>query len=186
MRVIAATHRDLEQAIGDGEFREDLFHRLNTIPVLIPPLRDRREDLEELSAHLLAKVACRLGRPTPRLSAPSLSALECHAFTGNVRELENLLERALVLSEPVDGVVELGSPPPSPHSATTLFKPPLEGGFQHLNSTFQDAEKALVRRALAAWPGLSNEEIAHRLGTQRRILERRMKDYGISKPAARD
>ncbi len=111
----ALEHQSLQRRHEELRARTgDLYHRLNTIPVVIPPLRDRRQDLEELSTRLLTKVACRIGRPAPGLSKASLAALLSHPFTGNVRELENLLERALVLSEPVDGIIELGDFAPSP------------------------------------------------------------------------
>jgi transcriptional regulator with GAF, ATPase, and Fis domain len=184
VRVIAATHRDLEQAMAAGDFRPDLFHRLDTIPITVPPLRDRPSDLPELCDHLLAKIASRLGRPVPRLDPAGLDALAANPFPGNVRELENLLERSMVLSDPRgDGRLRLeGSPPravdhPGPHVAEL----PIEGGFARLQQLHREAERELVARALRAWPGCSNGEIAERLGTQRRVLERRLKDFGLSK-----
>ncbi len=183
VRIVAATHRDLERAIADGTFREDLFHRLATIPLVVPPLRERREDLPELCHHLLAKIALRLGRPTPRLAPAAAAELAARPFTGNVRELENVLERAIVLGPPgaseITGVDALLAP-----AATTVaptWEPPLEDGYSVLQQRYRDSEMALIRRALAAWGNTSNSVIAERLGTQRRVLERRMKDYGLTK-----
>lgn len=183
VRILAATHCALEQAIADGTFREDLFHRLATIPLVVPPLRERREDLPELCHHLLAKIALRLGRPVPWLTPAAAAELAARPFTGNVRELENVLERAIVLGPP--GAVEIASidAPLAPPATTVAaaWEPPLEGGYSALQQRYRDSEMALIRRALAAWGSASNSIIADRLGTQRRVLERRMKDYGLSK-----
>ncbi len=182
VRVIAVTHRNLEKAIQDGDFREDLFHRLNTIPVTIPPLRERRQDLPGLCEHLLNKVAQRLGRPTPQLEGASLGWLAEQSFTGNVRELENLLERALVLGDSVNGTIGLPDlPVPNSAQSKQTWDLPLDNGFQRLGDLYKASEEQLVRRAVEAWPSVSNEEIARRLGTQRRVIERRMKDFGITK-----
>jgi transcriptional regulator with GAF, ATPase, and Fis domain len=184
VRVLAATHRDLEGAIADGDFREDLFHRLNTIPVAIPPLRERLDDLPGLAGHLLAKVAHRMGRAIPKLTARAEDALRAMAFPGNVRELENLLERALVLEDPgpdgLDLVAVEDIRPPS-RTGSRLDQLPLEGGFTALGERHRAAEEALIRRALRTWPGRSNADIAQRLGTNRRILEKRIADHGIDK-----
>lgn len=185
LRVMAATHRDLERAIVDGGFREDLFYRLNTIPIRLPPLRERPDDLPELCDHLVAKIAARLGRPPVPVGEEVLGTLAGHAFPGNVRELENLLERALVLGSaagPPAGRLEarhLGLD--AARSGEAPPRVPLEGGFEHLRRLHAAAEEVLIRRALAAWPGVSNREVADRLGTNRRVLELRMKEYGIDK-----
>ena len=181
VRVLSATHRDLEQAVRDGLFREDLYHRLATIPLQAPSLRSRREDLPELCEHLLAKVAARLRRPVPRLAPETLRYLESLSFTGNVRELENLLERAAVLGEVRGGELVLVAAADQPTADTDGWDPPLEDGLRILEESFRDGERRLIERAVAAWSDRSNEEIARRLGTQRRVLERRMRAYGIVK-----
>ncbi|MBI3199934.1 MAG: sigma-54-dependent Fis family transcriptional regulator [Myxococcales bacterium] len=96
VRVIAATHQDLEARVASGQFRQDLYYRLNVIPILVPPLRDRRGDIPELLAHMVAKHSPR--RPPPRVTDEALSALTRYGWPGNVRELENVVERALVMS----------------------------------------------------------------------------------------
>jgi len=170
----------VEQA--DGGFREDLYHRLNTIPITVPPLRERRDDLPERCRHLPAKICSRLGRAVPVLGDASLSWLQTRSFPGNVRELENLRKRAVVLAPPIDGVLELPDRLQVPATAATdAWEPPLEGGHARLQQTFQQAEEQLIRRAIAAWSELPNEEIARRLCTRRHVLERRMKGYGIVK-----
>ncbi|MBM4088347.1 MAG: AAA family ATPase [Planctomycetes bacterium] len=102
-RIIAATNQDLRKAVADGRFREDLFYRLGVIEMVVPPLRERREDLPSLARHLVEKTAARLGMSKLRLDATTLDALTAYAWPGNVRELENSLERAAVLCK--DGVI---------------------------------------------------------------------------------
>lgn len=184
VRVMAATHRDLESAMSDGSFRRDLYYRLDTIPLVVPPLRERLEDLPELVEHLVAKIARRLRRPPLPTTQGALRILAGHSFPGNVRELENLLERAMVLGA-VSGAVEITEDSLSVR-ADSAVEPavptvPLDGGFEMLSDLCQRMEDDLIRRAIAAWPGLSNRELAERLGTNRRVLELRMKDHGIAK-----
>ncbi len=181
VRVVAATHRDLERAMADGAFRPDLYHRLDTIPVLIPPLRDRLEDLPELVAHLAAKISRRIGRPAPSVEPDALQALARYRFPGNVRELENLVERAIVLGgEGVLRAAHFGAlDAAGPDGPLAL---PVENGLARLAALATATERDLIRRAVAAWPTLSNSEIADRLGTNRRVLELRMKEFGVVKP----
>ncbi|HVE83615.1 MAG TPA: sigma 54-interacting transcriptional regulator, partial [Myxococcales bacterium] len=96
VRVIATTNRDLEAQVRAGAFRADLYYRLSTFPIALPPLRARREDLPALARHLLARAAEELGRPAPALAPDALQALARHPFPGNVRELGNVLSRALI------------------------------------------------------------------------------------------
>lgn len=98
VRIIAATNRDLQQAIRDGKFREDLFYRLNVFPLVLPPLRDRAGDVELLTPFLVAKFGARIGRPIESIHPDTMAALTAYHWPGNVRELENILERAVILS----------------------------------------------------------------------------------------
>ena len=98
IRVIAATHVDLSRRVADGMFREDLFYRLNVVPIRVPPLRDRLEDLPALCARILSRIGASRSTTLPVLSAPALEALRSHRWPGNVRELENVLERATLLA----------------------------------------------------------------------------------------
>jgi two-component system response regulator PilR (NtrC family) len=98
VRIIAATNRELRDRVGKGEFREDLFYRINVIPIQLPPLRERREDIALLVDYFLRKFAAGLGQPTKRISTDALRLLEGYHWPGNVRELENLIERAVALS----------------------------------------------------------------------------------------
>ena len=99
VRWLSATHRDLEQAVAKSQFREDLYYRINVIEIRVPPLRERLEDLPELVDHVLARLAGEQGRPVPSLSREAQIRLASYPFPGNVRELENILERALAFSE---------------------------------------------------------------------------------------
>ena len=98
VRILSATHRNLAQLVEEGRFREDLFYRINVIELRVPSLRERSDDIPELAESVLTKLARRMGLDPPRLEPEALSALEAYAFPGNVRELENVLERALTLS----------------------------------------------------------------------------------------
>jgi len=98
-RIIAATHRDLPAMIAAGSFRQDLFYRLNVFEIVIPPLRDRVQDIALLAAHFLAKLGRSLNRPVPSMASDALRALESYRWPGNIRELANVLERAMILSE---------------------------------------------------------------------------------------
>ena len=99
VRIIAATHRDLEKEIDAGRFRQDLYYRLSVFPIEIPPLRDRHDDIEPLVKHFVAQSARRLNRPAPRVSRATMTQLVQYSWPGNVRELQNAIERAVILAE---------------------------------------------------------------------------------------
>jgi transcriptional regulator with GAF, ATPase, and Fis domain len=96
VRLVAATNRDLEQEVAEGRFRADLFYRLNVVPIHLPPLRQRKEDLPELVMHLLASIAARFDRPVPGVNQADLSLLKAYDWPGNIRELINVLERSII------------------------------------------------------------------------------------------
>src|SRR5579862_9185384 len=98
VRIISATHRDLEKQIADGSFREDLYYRLNVFPIMLPPLRDRTSDIPLLAEHFLQKYAPGAGKPVRGIDASAVAALCAYPWPGNVRELENVVERALILA----------------------------------------------------------------------------------------
>ena len=99
VRILSATHKDLATLVADGRFRQDLYYRINVIELRVPPLRERREDLAGLASRVLERLATAQGRPVPQLSGDALEALREYGFPGNVRELENILERALAMAE---------------------------------------------------------------------------------------
>ena len=103
VRLVAATHRDLVGMVRNGEFRSDLYFRLNVFPLMLPPLRERREDIPALVAHFVEVLGRRVGRPIDRIHPETMLALSSYDWPGNIRELQNLIERAVILSE--DGVL---------------------------------------------------------------------------------
>ncbi len=103
VRLVAATHRDLAGMVRNGEFRSDLYFRLNVFPVMLPPLRERREDIPALMAHFVDILGRRVGRPIDHIHPETMSALISYDWPGNIRELQNLIERAVILSD--DGVL---------------------------------------------------------------------------------
>jgi DNA-binding NtrC family response regulator len=107
VRLVAATHRDLKQFVREGRFREDLFYRINVMPLHIPPLRDRGNDILELADRILANTCKRLGRDPMRYSADAIQAITTYPWPGNVRELENAIERAVILSESDEVAIDL-------------------------------------------------------------------------------
>src|SRR5207253_3747902 len=98
VRLVTATHRDLAGMVADGRFREDLYYRLNIFPVVLPPLRERRDDIPRLVRHFAQKVARRMGRRIETIPAEAMDVLEQYPWPGNIRELENVIERAVILS----------------------------------------------------------------------------------------
>jgi transcriptional regulator with PAS, ATPase and Fis domain len=170
-RILAATNRDLEDAIARKEFREDLFYRLNVFPIHLPPLRERAGDVALLLEHFLARHGSGLARLTPEARKRLLE----HAYPGNVRELENLVERVVITAgpEPI-GAEHL--PPLSERGVApgglTVDIPP--GGL-----VLEDLEKALIQKAIARAQG-NKSQAARLLGLTRRTLYSRMERYGLA------
>jgi DNA-binding NtrC family response regulator len=184
MRVVAATNRDLSRAIADGKFREDLFYRLAVVTVEAPPLRERAGDLPLLCELFLAEKAAELGLPPRRLQPAALEALSRYDFPGNVRELENLIERAMVFAEgELIGAEDLPLHEAARPAANleALLGGNLSGGWNRLAVLTRDLERLLLLRAIEKWPDRPNEEIARLLGTSRRVLELRLAAHGIKK-----
>ncbi len=125
VRVLAATNRDLEQAVRDGGFREDLFYRLNVLHVHLPPLRQRIEDLPELARHFVERTCGNFGRPPKRLTPDALRVLQAYSWPGNVRELENVIERTVALE--ASELITSGSLPEHLRGATPGFRPDAAG-----------------------------------------------------------
>ena len=98
VRVIAATNRHLEESVKAGEFREDLYYRLNVFPILSPPLRDRKDDIPVIVNHFLKKYTVKIGKTIDNISTQAMSALQAYDWPGNVRELENVIERGIILT----------------------------------------------------------------------------------------
>src|SRR5210317_567314 len=150
VRVISATNSDLEERVKSGEFREDLYYRLNVIPILLPPLRDRREDIPLLAKHFLKKICIDMNRPQLELTAEAIRDLENYGWPGNVREMENVIERAIALN---DGDVIGQNDLPSRISGTAERKDNLpilhipEEGLD-LAETMEKVERTLIKQAM--------------------------------------
>jgi two-component system response regulator AtoC len=177
VRLIAATSRDLQKMVREGTFREDLFYRLNVVHILIPPLRERREDLPLLIEHFLARFNRKFGKEVQGVSSAAMKALLAHAWPGNVRELINALERASLLGE--DKELQLGDLPGSvvigPDSA------PLDDSDLSIKRRVASLEADLIRRALERTGG-NRTHASRMLELSHRALLYKMKDYGIEIP----
>lgn len=176
MRVVAATNRDPAEAVRDGRLREDLYYRLKVVTLHVPPLRDRPEDIEPLARHFLARHAARLGRLAPLLGPAALARLRRYAFPGNVRELANMMERAVVLH--AGAVLEPGHLPPEVAQAQpdgTAAEPPEAG-------TLPESVRALERRLIAAAlerHGGRKAPAARALGISERTLWYKLRKYAL-------
>lgn len=172
VRVIAATHRDLEQLAASGQFRSDLLYRLDVISVKLPPLRDRRGDIPGLIEHFVAKHALRHRASAPHPTAQVLAFAAQHAWPGNVRELENFVERAVVLGRFEIPAVE--APAPSPSRAA-----PIEvGGVRTLRAAVAEAERAAVVAALKAAGG-NKAQAARLLGVSYKTLFNKIHEHDV-------
>jgi DNA-binding NtrC family response regulator len=164
VRVIAATNRDLRQMVADGRFQEDLYYRLNVIPIHIPPLRERREDIPVLVEHFIAKHSQRAGKRIEGVEAGVIDALQAAEWPGNVRELENTVERAVVLSPTTTIAPEVVRIVGVPSSGSATALPSL-----NLRQNLDWAERETVRRALASSGGVK-KDAAEVMGISQRAL----------------
>ena len=171
VRVIAATNRDIEKAIADGGFRQDLYYRLNVVRISLPPLRARRDDVPALVNHFLRRFNRRFRRDVRSIAHDALAALSAYDFPGNVRELENLIERAFAMGAREQ--ITLGDLP-SLAKAAVVGPGAATGAIPQL----ADVEKELILRALAYYTD-DKEAAARALGISRRTIYRRLKEYGM-------
>ena len=167
VRVVAATNRHLEEEVKIGRFREDLFYRLNPVQITLPPLRERREDIPMLARGFLDFFARQIRRPTPELSSSALGALLSYAWPGNIRELRNVMERAMILWP--SQVIEPEAFPE--YLAAKAPAMPVLGG----NYSLERIEREHILRVLARTATL--EEAAHILGIDSSTLWRKRKKY---------
>jgi transcriptional regulator with GAF, ATPase, and Fis domain len=172
VRLVAATHRDLTQMVKRNEFRSDLYYRLNVFPIQLPPLRERRQDIGPLVKHYVDVFSRRIGKRIERIPEETLDAFKAYPWPGNIRELQNVIERAVILSN--HGV--LPNPlPPSPTDPVTSYPG---------RTTLRDSERALILQALeaAGWVVAGPRGAAAKLGLKRTTLMGKMKKHGISRP----
>ena len=174
VRLVAATHRDLGEMVAKKEFRSDLYYRLNVFPVVLPPLRERREDIPQLVSHFVEIFARRMGKRIDHIPQDIGDAFVSYSWPGNVRELQNLIERAVIRSN--DGVLPNPLPDKNPVAVTPS---------EH---TFTDSTRALILHALNAtgWVVGGPSGAATRLGLKRTTLIAKMRKFGISRPVRKD
>jgi two-component system, NtrC family, response regulator AtoC len=186
VRVLAATHRDLQERVKQGLFREDLYYRLAVVPIPIPPLRDRPADIAWLCEQLLAQTAQEIKMPRRRLSLEALQRLQSYEFPGNIRELRNLIERAVILSPgeeigpehfPLSRSATAASG--NGHSANMGWMETLPPSFD-LRNLLSTVEKTLIERTLQSTHG-AQAEAARRLGLSRSDLSYKLLKYELRK-----
>lgn len=182
LRIVAATNRDLQQAIADGAMRQDLYFRLNVVRIDVPSLRERRDDIQTLAEHFLRKYSRELGRPAPALTDAAIRSLMAYAWPGNVRELENLMERAAVLCrgktvEPHHLPLNIANGTASSPATSNMLE--LSGvDSLSLRDHVESVEKRLIRTALERSD--DNKSAASRLlGVSERALWYKIKKYGL-------
>ena len=184
VRVVAATNRDLVAQIEAGEFREDLYYRLNVVPLHVPPLRQRAEDIPDLVAHILAKFRPKLGKEVTRLEPDALSAIVAHEWPGNIRELENVLERTNPLRR------WTGDPPVRPARvapegadryphAGGAFRPTATRALKEaVRAETERVERQMIVAALEETGG-NVTHAAKKLQISRKSLQNKMKEFGL-------
>ncbi len=176
VRIIASTNRDLKEMVKEGEFREDLFWRLNVVEIALPPLRERGGDIAFLARHFVKKVAEKLERPVPAIGKPVLNILQSYPWPGNIRELENVIERAMALIEGQEITADLLPPRLISWKSNPV---PLVLGFDSLQHKVKEFERSLIEGVLRQEGG-NRVQAAKRLGISLRTLQYRLKDFKIS------
>ena len=179
VRLVAATNRDLIKMVARGQFRSDLYYRLNVFPIMLPALRERREDIPALVTHFVNLFSRRMGKQVDSIPPETMAAFQWYSWPGNIRELQNLVERAVIVSQ--DGVL----PNPLHKRQTELSVPSLHHnrGF-HSSMTLEDSDRALILETLeqAGWIVGGPRGAAAKLGLKRTTLLAKMRRLGISRP----
>jgi two-component system NtrC family response regulator len=172
VRLLAATHRDLEALVKAGHFRDDLYYRINVVTISLPPLRERREDIPPLIDHFVGKFSAANGKPIQGLSREARDLLLRYDYPGNVRELENVIERAVVLTR--DSVIGRADLPLSVQEPDA--EPAEDGG---LTAAVEGLERRMIREAMARTGGVQTRA-AELLGIGERVLRYKLRKYGLS------
>jgi transcriptional regulator with GAF, ATPase, and Fis domain len=177
VRLVAATHRDLKVMVRRNEFRSDLYYRLNVFPIALPPLRERRKDIEQLVLYFIDMYSRRMNREIRYIPRETLDAFTAYTWPGNIRELQNLVERGVILSN--DGIFPNPLPVEDEHCMGTATRS---------LGAFTDSQRALILRALvtAGWVIGGPHGAAARLGLKRTTLIAKMRKFGISRPTFQD
>jgi two-component system response regulator AtoC len=176
VRVVAATVRDLNKEVAEGRFREDLFYRLNVLPVHVPSLRERPEDIAELARHFVERYNARMSKHVKGFTAQALDRLQSYAWPGNVRELENAVERAMVLAE--GDMIGPAALPDKVLAPPRGMAPVMAEGDLSIKKATRALEADLIRRALAKTGG-NRTRAAVLLEISHRALLYKIKEYGI-------
>jgi transcriptional regulator with GAF, ATPase, and Fis domain len=174
VRIVASTNSDLEAAVQKGLFRADLFFRLNVLGIEVPPLRERPEDIQPLTAHFVSQISAGLGKKEPVVSAETLARLRAYPWPGNVRELRNVLERALILyPDPTEGLLQLDLLPAGGSETKAEEAPDL-----NLRTALSHLERDLIQEALRR-AGSSRKDAARLLGVDPRNLSYYLRKHGL-------
>lgn len=171
VRIVAATNRDLAEEVKERRFREDLYYRLNVFPIPLPPLRERQDGLPLLIDYLVRRAASQTGRPVPSVAPDALAALQSYSWPGNIRELQNVLERAVILHKGRITTSELPD----------LLRRPVQVHHEALlpaGGSLRDLERAGILEALESC-GNNRRLAAEKLGISKRTLQYRLKEYGL-------
>jgi transcriptional regulator with GAF, ATPase, and Fis domain len=187
VRLVAATNRNLAEMSARNEYRSDLYYRLNVFPIALPPLRARREDIPELVNHFVDRFSHRMGKRIECIPPETMAALQAYNWRGNIRELQNLIERAVILAN--DGVL----PNPLPASSFAGVTEPPAVSHRTMQSdptvrkTLRESERALILQTLDAtgWVIGGTDGAAAQLGLKRTTLVQRLKRLGIQRPSQR-
>ena len=176
VRIVAATNRDLQQEVAAGRFRADLYYRLNVFPLVVPPLRERPEDILPLATHFLPRIGKQLGKPLTGIATATVQQMQRYAWPGNIRELEHVLERAAILSySPILALSENLAPTLAPSAApfeTSLVRP--------LQESMREAILAALAQSGNRVRGVGGA--AELLNIKPTTLEARMKKLGVGGP----
>ena len=176
VRIVAATNRDLEEEVREGRFREDLYYRLNVVRLALPPLRERREDIIPLTVLIIQKLNRRMGRAVRDLSPEAVDKLLSYSFPGNIRELENILERSLIFTEKE---LLMSEDLDIPHLSLTKEKTDRPVPLSQTESlTLKEREKIAIIEALHRWEG-NRTKAAGELGISRRTIIYKIQEYGL-------
>jgi formate hydrogenlyase transcriptional activator len=183
VRLVAATNRNLEKMAARGQFRSDLYYRLNVFPILLPALRERREDIPALVAHFVELFSRRMGKQVDSIPPETMAAFQWYSWPGNIRELQNLVERAVIVCR--DGVL----PNPLHKKQTELMVPSLHHTRTFYSSmTLEDSDRALIEKTLeqVGWIVGGPNGAATKLGLKRTTLLAKMRRLGISRPISQE
>jgi transcriptional regulator with GAF, ATPase, and Fis domain len=183
VRLVAATNRNLMKMVARGQFRSDLYYRLNVFPIVLPALRERREDIPALVTHFVKLFSRRMGKQVESIPPETMAAFQWYSWPGNIRELQNLVERAVILLR--DGVL----PNPLHKNQTELVIPSLHRARMfHSSMALEDSDRVLILETLeqAGWIVGGPHGAAGKLGLKRTTLLAKMKRLGISRPTSEE